>query len=94
MTFNPVSCGIFLFYYYSMKISCVKKINRFINSANVEDIKIIKSKIILSERQGEIFEMYYLKKKNCGFIADSLCVSQSVITKELHSIRGKIICVI
>lgn len=66
-------------------------INRFFQSAMKEDVEKVTSKIILSDRQKYIFESYYLHKKNVGFIADSLFVSQIVVNKELKKIREKII---
>lgn len=68
----------------------IKKINNFFRFANLDKIKSLKSKILFSERQEKIFTLYYLQKKNCGFIADSLFVSVDVIYKELKIIREKI----
>lgn len=72
----------------------VKKINSFFKTADKKSIDDLMDKIILSERQKIIFEMFYLKKQNCNFIADSLCVCPGVITKELHAMREKMVRVI
>lgn len=69
----------------------VKFINDFFKNALKSDVDIIKDKILLTERQEQIFEMYYIKKKNVNYIADTLFVCPMVINKELKTIREKII---
>lgn len=71
----------------------IKEINSYFKTATRADVNDLLSKIILSERQTRVFEMFYLKDMNIGFIADTLNVSQSVVNKELEEIRCKI-CVI
>lgn len=71
-----------------------KFINSFFKTAVKSDIDNIRSKIILSERQEKIFEMYYIKKQPIGFIADSLCVCPMVINNELKIIRQKLLKII
>lgn len=68
----------------------VKRINRYFKSAIKSDIDNLLSKILLSERQEKIFEMYFIKKNDIGYIADTLFVSVSVINCELRVIREKI----
>ena len=68
----------------------IKKINDFFRNAIKKDIDKIDSELILSERQRMIFEMFYLKKQNIDFIADSLCVCRMVVNNELKTIRIKI----
>lgn len=72
----------------------VKRINRYFKTAVKSDIDNLLSKIILSERQEKIFEMYFIKKNDIGYIADALYVSVSVINCELRVIREKILRVI
>lgn len=72
----------------------IKEINRYFENATRADVNDLLSKIILSERQTRIFEMFYLKDMNIGFIADKLGYSQSVISEELKVIRCKISVVI
>lgn len=72
----------------------VKFINEFFKTALKKDVDDIKEKIILTERQEKIFEMYYIKKQNVNFIADTLFVCPMVINKELKIIREKIIKVL
>ncbi len=68
----------------------IKKINDFFRKAVKKDVDKISSEIILSDRQKQIFEMFYIQRKNIDFIADSLCVCKMVINNELKIIRGKI----
>lgn len=67
-----------------------KRINEFFRGALKKDIDFIQSEIILSERQEKIFQMFYIQKKDIGFIADSLCVCRMVVNNELKIIREKI----
>lgn len=68
----------------------VRTVNAYFKIATRADVNELLSKIILSERQMRIFEMFYIKRQNIGFIADTLCVSSTVINEELNKIRGKI----
>ena len=72
----------------------VKEINSYFKTATRADVNDLLSKIILSERQTRIFEYFYLKDMNIGFIADTLGVSQSVVSRELEEIRDKISAII
>lgn len=69
----------------------IKKINDFFRNALKRDIDKINNEIVLSERQRKIFEMFYIKKQNIDFIADSLCVCKMVVNNELKIIRNKIV---
>lgn len=69
---------------------CIKRINQFFKTATRADVNNLLSKIILTERQTRIFEWFYIKDMNIGFIADSLNCSSSVISEELKLIRDKI----
>ena len=72
----------------------VKKINEWFRTATRADVNDLLGKIVLSDRQTRIFEMFYLKRQNIGFIADTLCYSERVISEELEIIRCKISAVI
>ncbi len=74
--------------------SIVRTINAYFKIATRADVNELLSKIILSERQQRIFEMFYLKRQNIGFIADTLGFSERVISEELDLIRHKISAVI
>lgn len=72
----------------------VLRVNHFFKLANRADVDSVLARIILSERQIKIFDMFYLKRQNVNFIADSLYVSPAVINRELKSIREKISIII
>lgn len=66
------------------------KVNAYFKAAVKRDVDFIKDNIILTDRQSQIFEMYYLKKQNIDFIADSLYSSRSAICTDLKIIRDRI----
>ncbi len=70
----------------------VRQINSFFKQANRSDVDRILDKIILSERQQKVFDMYYIKKQDVGFIADTLNFSYTVIKTEIKTIRDKMSC--
>lgn len=72
----------------------VRAVNGWFRSANRNDLDRLLSEIILSERQRKVFDMFYVKKQNIGFIADTLCVSKTVVNVELKEIRRKILATI
>lgn len=77
-----------------MTLNTVRIVNRFFNRASKADIDGILAEIVLSERQSKVFDLYFIKKHNVGFIADSLYVSPTVIYREICRIRNKVIQVI
>lgn len=77
-----------------MKFDKVKLINSYFKFADKSKIAELKNKVLFSDRQNIIFDLYYVQGKDCGFIADSLCVCSGVITKELHAMREKMVRVI
>ena len=72
----------------------VRRINKWFRDATRADVNDLLGKIVLSERQTRIFEMFYIKRQNIGFIADTLGFSERVICEELELIRRKISAVI
>ena len=72
----------------------IKEINNYFKTATRADVNDLLGKVILSERQTRIFEMFYLRDMNIGFIADSLNCSPSVVSEELNTIRCKISVII
>lgn len=72
----------------------IKRINTFFRTALKDDVDSLRERIILSQRQERIFDMFYVKKNDIGFIADSLNVCVSVVNDELRLIRWKILRVI
>ena len=77
-----------------MIFEAARKVNNYFKTATKANIDNVLSQIILSERQEKVFELYYIRKKDIGFIADSLFVSISVINTEFKNIRDKMIKVI
>lgn len=71
-----------------------RKVNAFFRTALKSDVENVKDCLAMSERQERIFDMFYVKKNDIGFIADSLNVCVSVVNDELMLIRGKILRVI
>ena len=71
--------------------SSVLKINSFFHLATKHDIQKILETAVFSERQTKIIEMFYIKKQGRGFTADTLCISQSEVSKELRFIREKML---
>ena len=72
----------------------VLRVNHYFKLANRADVDTLLTKIILSDRQKTIFDMFYIRKQNIGYIADSLNVCSLVVSKELNIIRNKIIRII
>lgn len=72
----------------------VKIINNYFRSSTKKDIENLLSNVLLSDRQEKIFNMFYIKKQNVGYIADTLFLSEPAIYLELRLIRKKIIKVI
>ena len=68
----------------------VIKINSYFRTATRADVNDLLGKILLTERQTRVFEMFYLKRQNIGFIADTLGFSERVISEELSIIRHKV----
>lgn len=69
----------------------IKKINSFFKDANKSELNKIESQILLTERQEKIFTMFYVKKQNIDFIANTLFVSAMTINHELKIIRKKLL---
>ena len=85
---------VFLYRYDRGNTMGVKEVNEWFKTATRADVNDLLSKIILTERQTRIFEWFYIKDMNIGFIADSLNISQSVVSEELNTIRCKISVII
>ena len=68
----------------------VKTVNKFFKTAIKSEVDEIKDKILLSERQEDIFDMYYIKKQDVNFIADTLNICPIVVSNELRLIRFKL----
>lgn len=67
-----------------------RAINRFFATSTKDEVDGIIGNVVLSERQETIFKMFYLKKNDMGFIADTLNTSTDTVKKELQKIRAKL----
>lgn len=68
----------------------VKNINNFFKTSIRTDIDDLVNKLALSDRQLQIFEMFYVQKKDILFIADTVGVCEAVVSRELKTVRLKI----
>ena len=71
-----------------------RKINRFFKTAVKSDVDKIDSGVVFTDRQRKIYTMFYLKRNDINFIADTLCVCSDVVNSELRTIRQKIMKVV
>ncbi|MBQ7746005.1 MAG: hypothetical protein IJT92_00910 [Spirochaetia bacterium] len=72
----------------------VRRVNDFFRSAIKADVEEVKEKILLSDRQEEIFNRYYIRRQDVNLIADTLGVCSYVVNAELKTIRKKLIKII
>lgn len=72
----------------------VKSINNFFRFAIKSEVDTVKEQSLLSKRQEDVFDMFYIKKQDIGFIADTLFCDKGTINKELKIIRSKLIKVL
>lgn len=72
----------------------VKLINEFFRNAVKKDVDNVKLELMLSDRQKDVFERFYVRRQDIGFIADTLGVCPMVVNNELKSIRKKLIKII
>lgn len=68
----------------------VKRVNSFFKTAMKSEIDTVLSDVIFTDRQQKIFDMFYLKRFNIGFIADTLNVCPMVVNNDLKIIRIKL----
>lgn len=69
----------------------VRAINAFFRDATRAEVDALLGRTVLSERQEKIFSMYYIRRQNIGFIADTLGASYSVVKREVQEIRRKLL---
>ena len=67
----------------------VKRVNRFFGTASRSEIDALYSQLILSDRQSKVFDMFYIRKLNINYIADTLGFCSNVIDRDLQAIRKK-----
>ncbi len=68
-----------------------KTVNSFFRDAVRKDVDGLSKDLLLSERQEKIYEMFYLRKHDISFIADTVGCCPRVVQKELRTIRSKIV---
>lgn len=68
----------------------VKKMNCYFKNAVQNDLDYILSNAAFTERQEKVFQMYYIKRNDANYIADTIGISVSVIYRELKNIRSKV----
>lgn len=69
----------------------VKRVYLYFRTASKKEVDYIRDNCIFTDRQKQIFEMYYIRRQNVGYISDIINVSQIVVNVELKLIREKII---
>lgn len=69
----------------------VRKVNGFFKTALKDEMDELHEKLSLTERQERIFILFYLKRHDLNFIADTLNVCPQVIGNELRAIRRKLV---
>lgn len=67
-----------------------KGINRFFKLALRREVDDVKNKMVFTERQEKIFDMFYVQRQSIDYIADTLCVCRMVVNNELKTIRWKL----
>ena len=72
----------------------VRQINDFFKTAVKRDLDNVSEELLLSDRQEQIFRMFYIRRLDINFIADSLGVCPLVISNELKTIRKKLVKVL
>lgn len=68
-----------------------KTVNAFFKNATRKDVDGLTYSLLLTARQEQIFEMFYLQRHDINFIADTIGCCPRVVQKELRTIRKKLI---
>ena len=68
-----------------------KAVNSFFKTAILRDVEGLSETLLLSARQEKIYFMFYIKKLDINFIADTVGCCPRVVQKELRTIRKKIV---
>jgi len=68
-----------------------RAVSAFFRTAVKRDVDGLEENLLLSERQKNIYRMYYLEKHDICFVADTVGCCERVVKKELRTIRRKII---
>ena len=68
-----------------------KAVNEFFRDAVRKDVEGLERELLLSDRQLRVYDMFYLKRHDINFIADTIGCCPRVVQKELKTIRKKIV---
>lgn len=68
-----------------------KAVNAFFRDAIRKDVDGLAYDLLLTKRQEQIYEMFYLRDLDINFIADTIGCCPRVVQKELRTIRRKIV---
>lgn len=67
-----------------------KRINEFFRYATRSEVRQIKDNIYISEHLNQVFEMFYIQKKDIEFIAYTTGYSRGKIEADLRLLRSKL----
>lgn len=68
-----------------------KAVNLYFRNALRKDVDGLEYDLLLSARQEQIYNMFYIKKNDINYIADTIGCCPRVVQKELKTIRRKIV---
>ena len=68
-----------------------KAVNAFFRNAVRKDVDGLAYDLLLTERQERVYEMFYIRRQDINFIADTIGCCPRVVQKELRTIRKKIV---
>ena len=68
-----------------------KAVNAFFRDALRKDVDGLAYDLLLTKRQEQIYEMFYIQRQDINYIADSIGCCSRVVQKELKTIRKKIV---
>lgn len=67
-----------------------KRINEFFRYATRSEVRQIKDNIYISEHLNQVFEMFYIQKKDIDYIAYTTGYSRGKIEADLRLLRSKL----
>ena len=67
-----------------------RKINEFFKLATRQEVKQVKDNIYISEHLEQVFDLFYIQKKDINYISDITGYSISKIKADLRLLRDKI----
>lgn len=67
-----------------------RRVNEFFRSATRNEVKQIKDELYISEHLNEVFEMFYLQRKDIEYIAYTTGYSRGKIEADLRLLRRKL----